>query len=104
MSRDTALNALIRQPAAAIARLWQDHQENRHLRLSLDRLQQTSAHLLDDIGMSVVGGTVAINTDEIDIPGAKGVQATIQPAGQSAAAPIWAGSGHGDQLGALKVA
>lgn len=71
MSRATALNALIRQPAAAIARLWQDHQENRHLRLSLDRLQQTSAHLLDDIGMSVVGGKVAINTDEIDIPGAK---------------------------------
>lgn len=104
MSRDTALNALIRQPAAAIARLWQDHQENRHLRLSLDRLQQTSAHLLDDIGMSVVGDRVAINTDEIDIPAAKAVQAIIQPVGQSAAAPIWAGSGHGDQLGALKVA
>lgn len=104
MSRDTALNALIRQPAAAIARLWQDHQENRHLRLSLDRLQQTSAHLLDDIGMSVLGGSVALNTDQIDIPGAKAVRAKVQPVGQSAAAPIWAGSRHVDQPGGLKVA
>ena len=104
MSRDTALNALIRRPAAAFARLWQDHQENRQMQLSFDRLQQTSAHLLDDIGMSVLGGKVALNTDQIDIPGAKAVQATIQPVGQSAAAPIWAGSGHADQLGALKVA
>ena len=104
MSRETALNALIRQPAAAIARLWQDHQENRHMRLSIDRLQQTSAHLLDDIGMSVVGGRVALNTDLIDIPGTKAVQAKVQPVGKSAAAPIWASSGHVDQPGTLKVA